>query len=270
MPVAEEITCAASALLAPLLTGRPRRLRLVAATRVSRHYETGDPLTPGCPTLSVLAPEAVRLPDAVVLDAEQALPHGDIVAGALGGAGTAPIGESVSWLRVTRWWRAAKPSRLAPPPDLGELTRAEWRVRVWGVPALHVRGDLEPLALLGAGPGLTPAGDDVLAAALVTARATADPRLPHWCARTRHALDTRSTTVVSRGLLTHALQGYAVPPLADFLTAVCAPKGPRDPDSPDEVERTLTRLLGVGHSSGAALATGVLHTLGTRATAAAA
>jgi hypothetical protein len=56
---------------------------------------------------------------------------------------------------------------------------------------------------------------------------------------------------VSRGLLRHAVDGWATPELAEFVTAVCA----------GSVGDTADRLLGVGHSSGAALAAGVLHVL---------
>ncbi|HET7386696.1 MAG TPA: DUF2877 domain-containing protein [Nocardioidaceae bacterium] len=264
MPVARdiprEVSGAASALLVPLLTAGSRRLTLVAATRVSRHYRTEDPR---CPTVSVLTPTAIRLPDSVVLEASATLPDGDLATGSLVGNG-----DTLPWLRVTRWWRPARPSRLAPPPDLGAVARTEWRVRVSGVPALHDLGEsrgIDPDALVGAGPGLTPAGDDVLAGALVTARATDDPRLPLWRDRTRRAMDLHRTTVVSYGLLTHALHGYAVPPLADFLTALCTPDEP-----PDRVEVALDRLMAVGHSSGSALATGILHTLATREVVAAA
>jgi hypothetical protein len=113
---------------------------------------------------------------------------------------------------------------------------------------------LDPTRLVGAGPGLTPAGDDVLAGALVTARATSDPRTGAWQRDTRRALAARSTTAVSRAMLHHAMDGYATPELADFLGALCSDQ---DTDEP------LRRLLAVGHSSGTALLIGVLHTLTT-------
>jgi hypothetical protein len=53
------------------------------------------------------------------------------------------------------------------------------------------------------------------------------------------------------------MDGYAVPQLAAFLTALC---------SGDEVTGPLARLRAVGHSSGQALVDGVVHTLSTRST----
>ena len=93
------------------------------------------------------------------------------------------------------------------------------------------------------------------AAALVTARATGDPRLAGWCARSRLALAPRRTAGVSRGLLHHALDGYATPQLAELITVLC--RG-GDLDGP------VARLRAVGHSSGDALLDGVAHTLTTR------
>jgi hypothetical protein len=114
-------------------------------------------------------------------------------------------------------------------------------------------GDVRPEELVGRGPGLTPTGDDVLAGALVAAGATGDPRLGGWRAATVAALARRRTTAVSRALLHHALAGWATAELAELVTAACA----------GEVEPQLSRLVAVGHTSGAALASGVLHVLST-------
>ena len=138
---------------------------------------------------------------------------------------TVPVGTP-SGLRPVRWWRPRRPEGLdAPPRPL----------------------DLDPRAMVGAGPGLTPSGDDVLAGALVAARAVGHPDLDRLRTATREALRVRRTTAVSRGLLTHALDGWATPELADYVEAVCG----GDP------EPARSRLLGVGHSSGAALLDGV-------------
>lgn len=234
--------CAASSLLARLLDGPVRPLVEAARTRLSVHYETGDP---ALPVLSVCSPQAVRLPNAVVTSVLPGPGLLTVGAGMLGGSDT-------TW-RVGRWWAPPKPTGLAPPP---RPVAREWAVRVAGDPAvLASYPPLLPAELVGAGPGLTPTGDDVLAGALVTAHATADPRLPRWRHTTRVALATRRTTVVSRALLHHALQGYAGPELADAVVALCAEADPGP---------AVQRLLGVGHTSGAALLHGVLHTLTTR------
>jgi hypothetical protein len=237
--------CAASSLLAPLLDGRPRPLVEAARTRLSVHYETGHPRLP---VLSVGTPDAVRLPNT-------------LVASALPRAGPASVGHGMlsttdaTW-RPRRWWGPPRPSGLAPPPDPGSLLAGTRTVRVWGDPAVPRAYDgLVPVVLLGAGPGLTPSGDDFLAGALVTAYATDDPRLATWRRETRKALAARRTTAVSRALLHHALDGYATPELADALTALCTGGGQAV---------AVDRLLAVGHTSGAALLAGVLHTLTTR------
>lgn len=223
------LTGAASTLLGPLV-GRRLRMTEVARTRLSVHYETG---VPAVPVLCAALPEAVRLPATLLMNR---LPEPPAHSG----------GPSPTSVSVTRWWRPARPPRLAVPATavLDRLPRSSY-------------DRLDPLALLGRGEGLTPQGDDVLAAALVTARATGDPRLAGWCARTRLALATRRTTAVSRGLLHHALEGWATPELANVLAALAGADGA-------SLDRAVRRLLAVGHTSGAALLDGVTLTLTTR------
>jgi hypothetical protein len=237
--------CAASSLLTGLFDGEPVRLPEETRTRVSVHYATGDP---DLPVLCVGTLEAVRLP-------------GSLVVPALPGSGTAYAGRGRlvvgrgSW-RVVRWWRPPRASALGRPAfDVRALLPREDRLLGLGVPVpCPSYGGLNPAELVGAGPGLTPAGDDVLAGALVAAYATGDPRLAGWSRQTRDALSTHRTTAVSRAMLHHALDGYATPELAGYVTAVC--RG-------GDVERAGARLEAVGHTSGTALLAGVLHTLGT-------
>lgn len=228
-PPAAVLRGAASTLLGPLAGRRRLQLREVARTRLTVHYETA---LASVPVLCVALPEAVRLP-ATLVTTRLPVPAGH-------------PGSVEATLSVTRWWRPARPPRLAVPlPDvLDRLPRPAYAV-------------LDPLALVGRGEGLTPEGDDVLAAALVTARATGDPRLAGWCARTRLALATRRTTVVSRALLHHALDGWATPELAGLLAAL----GDADPAT---LDGAVSRLLAVGHTSGASLLDGVVLTLTTR------
>jgi hypothetical protein len=236
---AAPVPCAASSLLAGLLDGPTRPLVEAARTRSSVHYETGDA---DVPVLSVSVPEAVRLPGSLI---SAVLPTGQVMIGehAVTAAGR-------RW-RVGRWWVPPRPRGLVTPDALPN----GWA----DAPAAGRHPDarrldvLRPAELVGRGPGLTPSGDDVLAAALVTAHATADPRLAGWRVETRAALACRTTTVVSRGLLRHALEGWATPELADFLVAACS--GDAGP--------ATARLLTVGHSSGAALAAGATYVLAT-------
>ncbi|MEO5708531.1 MAG: DUF2877 domain-containing protein [Nocardioidaceae bacterium] len=215
------IAAAASSLLADLL-GSSTGLVEVARTAVSVHYETGRA---DVPVLCVCVPTAVRLPNAVVTSV---LPRSGlrVVPGGLSG-------DADSW-RVGRWWQPPRPMNRTP--------------------AQRASLDLDPSALVGRGPGLTPSGDDEVAGALVAAHATGDPRLDAWCSATRDALLSRRTTAVSWGLLHHALEGWATPELAAHVDEACT--GHRGP--------AFERLLTVGHTSGRALAEGVAHVVATR------
>jgi hypothetical protein len=227
--VSRAVPAAASSLLAAMLDESARRrtfLTEVARTGAAVHYETGRL---DAPVLCVCVPSAVRLPNSLVTTV---LPTGPVAVD----RGMLVTGDD-TW-RVRRWW--------TPPRPRGLSVRG-----AVSLPALRVAPEVRPADLVGAGPGLTPFGDDVLAGALVAACATDDPRLAGWRKATESALRTRTTTAVSRGLLTHALDGWATPELADFVTAVCR----------GTVGRTVERLLAVGHSSGAALAAGALHVL---------
>ena len=219
-------SAAASALVAGLLDDGASVVE-VARTRMSVHYETGRD---DVPVVCVCTPGAVRLPNSVLTSV---LPTGALVVR----DGRLSTSENV-W-RVARWWQPPRPRGLTAPsalPDLG----------------IDVPADLDPCALVGLGDGLTPSGDDVLAGALVAAAATDHPRLEEWRTATRAALVSRTTTAVSRGLLTHALDGWAVPELAEFVVAVCE----------GDARAAAARLRLVGHSSGTALAAGALHVLG--------
>ena len=226
---ATPVPCAASSLLRDLFDSPEVALAEVARTRTSVYYDTGRV---DVPALCVSTPSAVRLPASLVASS---LPTGPVrvAAGTLSSQGRA-------W-RVARWWSPPRPIGHAAP------ARITWPDGVRRIDALR------PDELVGLGPGLTPTGDDVLAGALVAASATADPRLAGWRAATVDALARRRTTAVSRALLQHALTGWSTPELADFVTAVCA----------GESDKHLDRLLAVGHTSGAALASGVLHVLST-------
>lgn len=223
------VPAAASSLLAGLLDASAARradLVEVARTRASVHYETGNP---DVPVLCVCLPSAVRLPNALVAGV---LPTGRVTVDR-----GAVVGGACAW-RVRRWWTPPRPRGLTVPAAVS-------------LPGIPMAGEIRPMDLVGAGPGLTPSGDDVLAGALVAAHATADPRLASWQAATRRAVRARGTTAVSLGLLRHALDGWATTEVADFVTGVCS----------GAVGGSVDRLLAVGHSSGAALASGVLHVL---------
>jgi hypothetical protein len=120
--------------------------------------------------------------------------------------------------------------------------------------------------LLGRGPGLTPGGDDVLAGFLIGAAAFGLD-----VAALRYAvavLAPARTTALSAALLWHATRGECIDELA-AVAAVLTSRPPRGASSaipapaprPFESERAgraVSRLLSVGHSSGAAMALGLV------------
>ncbi|GAA4909985.1 uncharacterized protein DUF2877 [Actinomycetospora succinea] len=107
-------------------------------------------------------------------------------------------------------------------------------------------------AVGGRGPGLTPAGDDVLAGVVLVDRAAGGPaveeRLTAVCASV-------PTTEVARAFLAWAARGQSVAPAHDWLGAVAA--GDRDAAS-----RALARLHALGADSGRHLAAGMALGLG--------
>jgi Protein of unknown function (DUF2877) len=220
-------TCAASTLVAEVLGARDRWVEAVR-TSLSVHYETGHAVVP---VVCVGLPAAVRLPYGVVVPR---LPPGP------------PARSGPPDLAVTRWWTPPRPSGLVPP-----AASRWWRWARWLTEHDHV---LDPHALVGNGDGLTPAGDDVLAGALVAGHAVDHPDLDRLRRATRSALADGRTTAVSTGMLHAALGGWSSPQLADAVTDLC---GAADPAP------AVDRLLAVGHSSGRHLLDGVLRVLST-------
>ncbi len=105
----------------------------------------------------------------------------------------------------------------------------------------------DPARLLGLGSGLTPSGDDVLAGYLAGAAAyglPVDELRTFVCAEA-----PRRTTTLSAALLRHAAAGEAIPQVCRLLLAL---------DDGIGTDAALAGLLRVGHTSGAALAAGVL------------
>lgn len=116
---------------------------------------------------------------------------------------------------------APLPALDVPLPDSGRLTKN------------HVR------SLVGAGPGLTPLGDDVLAGWLTVRAALGEPDAA-VSDGVRRQLDR--TTMLSATLLDCALRGEALPQLARWLA--------------DPSPATRQSLLEVGGTSGAGLLAG--------------
>ncbi len=104
--------------------------------------------------------------------------------------------------------------------------------------------------MLGRGPGLTPAGDDALAGAVLVEVALGGPPTLADAVHRRLA----ATTAVSRALLSAACEGYAAPPVVALVDAVVV-------GDHDTAAAHLPRVLAIGHTSGHDLMTGVLAAL---------
>ncbi|WP_344783488.1 DUF2877 domain-containing protein [Microbacterium kribbense] len=111
--------------------------------------------------------------------------------------------------------------------------------------------------MLGLGPGLTPAGDDVLAGlALVAARPGSRIALLPGAIADVLARHPERTTDLSRTMLREALAGRARQSLIDLLERLCSP--PTADSRPDALRAAAERVLGIGHTSGTDLVSGIL------------
>ena len=231
---------AASTLLRDLLrTPRPAAVAGVHPTCV--YLRLGDDV------IAVETTDGLGLPGAVRLAAPAS--SGVLAAvrvGAPAQVAAAALTLGPLTVEVARWW--------APRRPRAGLDRAAVRALRAALgdhpPPVPVSPDPTDLAaMVGLGPGLTPAGDDVLAGLLVGLHHDATRRdaviervLPHL----------PRTTALSAALLRHAMLGHGVPALLDVadLIAAGAPV--------DRIPSAVERLTDVGHSSGTALAWGLL------------
>ena len=152
----------------------------------------------------------------------------------------------------SRRWRTPGTSVTAPPEQIAAACAAV-RPHAWNDPRARALGR-DPRAatvgaLVGRGPGLTPAGDDVLAG-YVLARRAIDPDR----SRRDRALvlwSARHTGEPARSLLLCASRGEAFSPAATMLAALLAADGPA-------LAPGLRRLRALGATTGRAMLTGML------------
>jgi hypothetical protein len=230
-----------------LLAGPPRTGRVVGV-HPSCLYVVTDPPEPRL--VAVETADALGLPCALRLGLDRGdRPFAGVSSGDRARVGDHRVELGGPTVRVVRWW--APP--VVRPPSGGEPRWAELAGLLRDVrpPARLDDGhhDADPLELLGWGSGLTPAGDDVLAGWLLAVHhhaAARDELLP-VVAAARHA-----TSALSAALLEEAAGGRGVPAALAVADALCG-----HGDLP-ELGAALDRLLRVGHTSGAALAHGLL------------
>jgi hypothetical protein len=257
-PAAPSLPAALSPLSAELVWGPPRPARVVAVFDRAAYLlvEAGERVTRLVP---LLAPGALLLPTGVRLarppDGGWAVAVGTIVR-----VGEGRIVLPKATVRVVRAWHPARVreatgrrpgpaiaallSTAALPPALVSATRR--------VVARALAAEPDPgwEDLIGAGPGLTPSGDDALCAALLALHAWGRPApadgledaYPH-------------TTALSAALLDAARSGFAVPEVARLLDAVLA-------DDTSAAAAAMPGVLAIGHSSGRDLVAGLLGAVG--------
>lgn len=254
------IPVAASTALRRTLTGAPQPAVVVGAPSGAIYVRTEDG-----ELIAVLAPGAARLPMGAVVGNRDALRSRPVQyqAGQVG-AGRIEAGSLSAY--VGRWW---DPGPVLPPLRPGVLAANLVRVvnpdRGTGLPtgalldtlpalgaALHAGDDTAAAraasALVGLGPGLTPAGDDVLVGLLSALVCLGHPVAVRFAATLQSAAAGR-TTDLSLALLRHASRGHCIGAVGALLRALA---GAGDP------QVAHGRLLAVGHNSGAALALGTL------------
>ncbi len=255
---------ATSTVLFPSINGAPARGHVLGASPKGIYLSfdcTGKAdKNPG--VIAILPASSVWLPLAMVTTDPLPViaPDGPYVPISVGD-GALRIGDHV-W-RPVRWFdpRPACP-RPPEPSALAEAAEALWNVsddpvgtpvvHAWRAAAALASGDSEPCrSLIGAGPGLTPAGDDVVAGAL--AACALFGRGPG--SREVDLLLTRAslaTTSLSAALLRCAAEGQVVPQAAGLLRALAGGGA---------IAPALGHLRAVGSTSGTALAVGLVAAL---------
>jgi hypothetical protein len=204
--------------------------------------------------IAVLTSDAVQLPIGVTLpwsSSELDLPS-------LAGSGAGVVVRPGPELRLGRLRIAVRGRRAAALSHCGRPVQLTGPAGSGASDILEGLDRVDPFdagavgRLLGRGPGLTPAGDDLLCGALAATVlfGVDDCRLAE-AVRTRLAHPDRVTTSLSRQLLLRAAAGDGLPELQQLGRALCQP-------DPLPAEAAWRRLLAIGHSSGAALGAGLL------------
>jgi Protein of unknown function (DUF2877) len=239
--------------------GRPRAAGVLGVAPSAIYLQVGDTV------LALVTADAIRLPCALVLPNPSVrrpltalAPDGAHGADGLDASVTVGGGR-LNWLTgglrvevaAVREWPVSRMSRCQPRADRVAELESGLADHDFGVdPGLTAgltddRGGAV-LDLLGRGPGLTPAGDDVLCGYLL-ATAAFGVDAGAVCAAVSGLANAR-TTALSAALLRHALAGECTVPVSRVIAALGKPVALAGP---------LAELLAIGHTSGAALAHGI-------------
>jgi hypothetical protein len=264
----ELLPVAASVQVAALLDGPTRTARVLGVFPRAAYLQV-EGAAAGRDVLALLAPDAVRQPVGVVLPATAAGRCLDLLqslqnaqslhrAGAAVRVGEGRVELAGTTLLPRRWWtpRPSGPLRDGwvhlPLPPLPAAVHAPARALARALRTAPCPARLERAvsALTGLGPGLTPAGDDLLCGALAGLHAASHPAADRLGDVVRRLAPGR-TTRLSAALLVAAADGGVLPELASLLAA----------PGPEHAAAALHRLLDVGHTSGACLAAGALLSL---------
>ncbi len=252
----------ASTAVGGLLAGPWRDGYVLASTDIAAYLSVPAPGATA-DLIALLTPDAIRLPLGVCVTA--GLP--DVGAAIRVGHGLLCV-PGHTW-RPVRWWdpRPRLPvgglSRHGhkllglmleePPSSFGQPVPEALAVAV----ALAAGRPEPALRVIGLGPGLTPAADDVVAGALAVLALTG--RLQDSTSKAILARAVTHTATLSAALLAAAGRGQMVPQAARLLTVLAAGAAGA------QVRAAATELYGVGSTSGHDLCAGMAGALASAA-----
>ena len=211
--------------------------------------------------IALLSSDAVRLPIGLILPtSSRVFPLTYLSGPVVAGSGAIHIG---SWsCRVSRLVSLRAPAALTPNRHACEHLRHRLAHYQSADPDLRLP-DARPedahspemaadlvRRLLGVGPGLTPAGDDVLAGLLVGLWSFGQRAAPLRLAVLAGL--PAGTTDLSAALLWCAARGESIPQVNQLLRTMSASA------CQSQLDQAIDDLVHVGHTSGVALAAGVL------------
>ncbi|MGR7027815.1 DUF2877 domain-containing protein [Geodermatophilus sp. URMC 62] len=270
---ASAVPASASTGIADLLRGPVRTARVLMSAPAAVYLQV--PTDRGGDVVGVLSSDAARLPlGCVLFRPSNGRPLVNLPPGAPAevGAGRIVVGDLV--VRAAAWWDP-RPRLPSPRPALLPEGVRQLRTTLYGegvphsaftLPGLPAgpggplaalrgavrRADLDAALrtaarLVGLGPGLTPAGDDVMAGTMAGLVLLGHPAAERFAAGV-YALAAGRTTELSRALLRHAAAGRVSGEYAAVLHGLVGerPLGP-----------AIAGLLATGATSGRALALGL-------------